>query len=327
RRRHTRFSRDWSSDVCSSDLGRAGPGHSPHASRRPGRRSRRSRSPLWQGEPQRQAGRDLPLPLRRRGEQQLLPEAAQAGGVPGELLLRVPLLRDRRRPGALSFRLRPLLHPLRVLRPPGAEDRRVRRRGDRLHHQCGRVRRRRGGPALRGPQARRGVPPGAGAERFFQDPPQTGRDRAGLLPPGQEELRHLRPGAPGVGGVIAGTKMDKRVCGQNPGPKRRMSVYSREERMKAVKLYFQYDRQVAPVLRELGYPSRGALRRWVAEFEATGDVHAGYRRERHPSKYSEAQKRAAVDYYLTHGRNLQKTVRALGYPNRDTLRQWLNERV
>lgn len=62
-----------------------------------------------------------------------------------------------------------------------------------------------------------------------------------------------------------------------------MSVYSREERMKAVKLYFQYDRQVAPVLRELGYPSRGALRRWVAEFEATGDVHAGYRRERHPS--------------------------------------------
>src|SRR5690606_3216006 len=74
-----------------------------------------------------------------------------------------------------------------------------------------------------------------------------------------------------------------RVCGQNPGPKRRMSVYSREERMKAVKLYFQYDRQVAPVLRELGYPSRGALRRWVAEFEATGDVHAGYRRERHPS--------------------------------------------
>src|SRR5690606_6560440 len=119
----------------------------------------------------------------------------------------------------------------------------------------------------------------------------------------------------------------KRVCGQNPGPKRRMSVYSREERMKAVKLYFQYDRQVAPVLRELGYPSRGALRRWVAAFEATGDVHAGYRRERHPSKYSEAQKRAAVDYYLTHGRNLQKTVRALGYPNRDTLRQWLNERV
>lgn len=104
-------------------------------------------------------------------------------------------------------------------------------------------------------------------------------------------------------------------------------MYSREERMKAVKLYFQYDRQVAPVLRELGYPSRGALRRWVAEFEATGDVHAGYRRERHPSKYSEAQKRAAVDYYLTHGRNLQKTVRALGYPNRDTLRQWLNERV
>ena len=50
-------------------------------------------------------------------------------------------------------------------------------------------------------------------------------------------------------------------------------MYSREERMKAVKLYFQYDRQVAPVLRELGYPSR-CPETVVAEFEATGDVHA-----------------------------------------------------
>src|SRR5690606_39780702 len=35
RRRHTRFSRDWSSDVCSSDLG-APQAHRPHAHGAPG---------------------------------------------------------------------------------------------------------------------------------------------------------------------------------------------------------------------------------------------------------------------------------------------------
>lgn len=79
--------------------------------------------------------------------------------------------------------------------------------------------------------------------------------------------------------------------------KRRLSGYSREERMKAVQLYFQYDRQTAAALRELGYPSRGALRQWVAEFEATSALHVSHRRERHLSKHCEAQKRAAVDYY------------------------------
>src|SRR5690348_11771641 len=50
RRRHTRWTGDWSSDVCSSDLGpsspcRARPSRPPrrHAPRRPTRRSRRSR--------------------------------------------------------------------------------------------------------------------------------------------------------------------------------------------------------------------------------------------------------------------------------------------
>ena len=61
------------------------------------------------------------------------------------------------------------------------------------------------------------------------------------------------------------------VCGQNPGLEmRRMSVYSLDERMKAVQLYFQYDRNLSAVIRELGYPSKGPLKQWVAEYEATG---------------------------------------------------------
>jgi transposase-like protein len=75
-----------------------------------------------------------------------------------------------------------------------------------------------------------------------------------------------------------------------------MSVYTLEDRMKAVNLFFKYGGNSAAVRRELGYPSRRALREWVKEHEATGMLHAGYG-IRSP-KYSEPQQRAAVDYYL-----------------------------
>ncbi|MGI6662176.1 MAG: DNA alkylation repair protein [Bacillota bacterium] len=42
-------------------------------------------------------------------------------------------------------------------------------------------------------------------------------------------------------------------------------------------------------------------------------------------RYSEEQKQAAIKYYLEHGRNLQRSIRALGYPNKATFRQWLDE--
>ena len=42
-------------------------------------------------------------------------------------------------------------------------------------------------------------------------------------------------------------------------------------------------------------------------------------------RYTPEQKRVAVDYYLTRGRNLCRTVRSLGYPSRDLLAQWCKE--
>jgi transposase-like protein len=33
----------------------------------------------------------------------------------------------------------------------------------------------------------------------------------------------------------------------------------------------------------------------------------------------------AVDYYLNHGRNVSRTVKAVGYPSRATLRDWIDE--
>lgn len=42
-------------------------------------------------------------------------------------------------------------------------------------------------------------------------------------------------------------------------------MYSREKFKKAIELYLKYDKSVASVIRELGYPSRKMLPRWYME--------------------------------------------------------------
>jgi len=39
------------------------------------------------------------------------------------------------------------------------------------------------------------------------------------------------------------------------------------------------------------------------------------------------QKKAAVQYYLEHGRYFSRTIKALGYPSRPVLREWVRELV
>ena len=51
-----------------------------------------------------------------------------------------------------------------------------------------------------------------------------------------------------------------------------------------------------------------------------GDLHHKY--IKHPN-FTEDQKSAAVSYYLEHGRSIARTVRAMGYPSRETLRGWI----
>ncbi len=101
-----------------------------------------------------------------------------------------------------------------------------------------------------------------------------------------------------------------------------MSVYSFEERKKAIDLWVKYDGSYAAVCRELGYPATRTLRRWVGEYKRTGTLRKELARE---PKYSKEQKQAVIDYYVNHGRSLSKAIRALGYPHRDTLRLWLDE--
>lgn len=97
-------------------------------------------------------------------------------------------------------------------------------------------------------------------------------------------------------------------------------MYSREERLKAIKLYIKYGCSATAAINELGYPCWDTLNTWYKEYleeEKTGIIRiAKYK------KYTIEQKIIAVDYYLEHGRNLCRTIKNIGYPSRDLLKKW-----
>jgi hypothetical protein len=76
-------------------------------------------------------------------------------------------------------------------------------------------------------------------------------------------------------------------------------MYSYEDRIKAVELYIKYDKSAAATVQELGYPSYKMLIRWYKEFKETGALHEKFTRS---STYTSDQMKAAVNYYLEHGR-------------------------
>lgn len=99
-------------------------------------------------------------------------------------------------------------------------------------------------------------------------------------------------------------------------------MYSYEDRKKAVELYIKYDLCAANTVRELGYPDRKMLVRWYKEYLKTGRLHE---RSKKKSKFAEDQMNVAVSYYLEHGRSITRTIRAVGYPSRGTLKGWIEE--
>ena len=104
---------------------------------------------------------------------------------------------------------------------------------------------------------------------------------------------------------------------------RTMRMYSAEQRMKAIETFVKFDHSVADTIAELGYPNRHTLYRWWKEYQLGGDESLEGKRRR--PKYSDEEKRSAVDYYLEHGRSLTRTVRAMGYPSRGMLGNWVDE--
>ena len=100
-------------------------------------------------------------------------------------------------------------------------------------------------------------------------------------------------------------------------------MYSYEDRVRAFKLYIKLGKRTAATILKLGYPTKNALKSWRREFERSRDLPMGYVRSK--SKYSDEQKKLAVDHYLAHDRSIAATRKALGYPCRQTLADWVVE--
>ena len=101
-----------------------------------------------------------------------------------------------------------------------------------------------------------------------------------------------------------------------------MARYSREQRRRAVGLCERYGHSAADVIRELGYPSKEALRMWHRDWLEERRTGIPSSRGEHYSRYTDGQRRAAVEHYLTHGRRLSRTIRQMGYPSREVLAAW-----
>ena len=99
-------------------------------------------------------------------------------------------------------------------------------------------------------------------------------------------------------------------------------MYSYEDRLRAVRLYIELGKRIGLTIRQLGYPTKNALKTWHREYEQRLDLPGGYVR---PPRYSQALKEVAVGHYLEHGRCIAATIKALGYPSRSLLSAWLQE--
>ncbi|MDN4571800.1 hypothetical protein DBB29_01580 [Pandoraea cepalis] len=100
-------------------------------------------------------------------------------------------------------------------------------------------------------------------------------------------------------------------------------MYSYEDRIGAVELYIKLGKRTRATIRQLGYPTKNALKSWHREYERHHDLATGYVRAK--PKYSADQKKIAVENYLSHGQSIVGTLEALGYPGRASLAAWINE--
>ena len=53
-------------------------------------------------------------------------------------------------------------------------------------------------------------------------------------------------------------------------------MYSYADRMMAVQLYIKLGKRMAQTIRQLGYPTKNALKDWHREYERRLDLPAGY---------------------------------------------------
>lgn len=101
-------------------------------------------------------------------------------------------------------------------------------------------------------------------------------------------------------------------------------MFSTEQRRISIETFIRFDHSHADTIAELGYPTRHSLRAWYKDYLEHGEVRPPKRR-REP-KFTLEMRRAAVDYYLAHGKSLAGTMRRMGYPaSRECLCGWIDE--
>ena len=100
-------------------------------------------------------------------------------------------------------------------------------------------------------------------------------------------------------------------------------MFSLEKRRKAVIQLIEYDMQYTATIRKLGYPNDcRTLKKWYNEYVSTGELHVDIVRK---PKYTYEQKKYAVDYYISHGKNIERTIKTIGYPCDTLLNKWIQE--
>jgi hypothetical protein len=67
-------------------------------------------------------------------------------------------------------------------------------------------------------------------------------------------------------------------------------MYSYEDRLRAVRLYIKLGRRAGLTIRQLGYPTKNALKAWHSEFEQRQGLSTGYTRQ---PKYTTAHREQA----------------------------------
>lgn len=97
-----------------------------------------------------------------------------------------------------------------------------------------------------------------------------------------------------------------------------MHHHTQAEKQAAIDPYISSGFSPTAAKRKLGYPSRSQISRWYHDYLKDGYARGSDKR---PGKFTDEQKRVAVDHYLANGRNGSKTVRDLGYPSRTLLTQ------
>ena len=99
-------------------------------------------------------------------------------------------------------------------------------------------------------------------------------------------------------------------------------MYSYKQKIKAVKFYFNNGESLAYTINSLGYPHVNSLRDWIEEYKRDGTLTKKYHR---PTKFTKKEINEALKYFRNHGHSIGRTIKALGYPCDETLREWLNK--